>query len=257
MSGTVSLNNVGHIAHILIDDIPNYNAMTLQMWQEMTAAIDSINENANVRVAVIRGAGDRAFVSGANITEFEKVRSSSETTAIYNAAVKAAQSAISLCRVPVIASIQGICYGGGLGLALSCDLRYASAESKFRVPAARLGLGYGVEGVQSMLENIRPSVVAEALYRSKVYTADEALAAGMVNGILPQVHDAVNQIAEEIANNAPLTIRAAKLAIRAALNRDSDVTLANEAVAACFASEDYKEGRKAFSEKRPPVFKGL
>ena len=108
-----------------------------------------------------------------------------------------------------------------------------------------------------MLENIRPSVVAEALYRSKVYTADEALAAGMVNGILPQVHDAVNQIAEEIANNAPLTIRAAKLAIRAALNRDSDVTLANEAVAACFASEDYKEGRKAFSEKRPPVFKGL
>ena len=256
MSGTVKLTIRDKVATMCIDDVQRFNAMTLGMWESITGLIEQINANPEVRVCVLRGAGDKAFVSGANITEFETVRNSASSTERYNLAVKSAQAAVSNCRVPVIASIQGICYGGGMGLALACDLRYASPESRFRVPAAKLGLGYGVEGVQSMLENISASFVAEALYRAKVYSAQDALGAGMINAILPSIHMSVDEIAQEIAENAPLTIRAAKLAIRAALNDDVDSVEASNAVAACFDSEDYKEGRQAFAEKRPPQFKG-
>lgn len=256
MSGSIHLSVDGHVARLVIDDPQRHNAMALGMWQQLSSLLAEIESDPRVRVCVMRGAGDKAFVSGANITEFDSVRDSAQATEGYNQAVKAAQGAVSNCRVPVIAAIQGICYGGGLGLALACDLRYASPESRFRLPAARLGLGYGTEGIASMLENMSASVVAEALYRAKVYSAQDALAAGMINAIEPDVHAAVDAVAQEIAANAPLTVRAGKLAIRAALGRGSSEA-ARQAVAACFASQDYREGRKAFAQKRAPQFKGV
>lgn len=255
MSGSIQMNVDDSVARLVIDDLQRHNAMSLGMWQQISDLMGQVEADPKVRVCVIRGAGEKAFVSGANITEFEMVRSSTDATERYNQAVKAAQAAVSNCKVPVIAAIQGICYGGGLGLAMACDLRYATPDARFRLPAARLGLGYGVEGIASMLENMRASAVAEALYRAKVYSAQEALAAGMINDIAPDVHNTVDQIAREIAANAPLTIRAGKLALRAALGRGSTAE-ASQAVVACFESQDYREGRKAFAQKRAPQFKG-
>lgn len=256
MSGSIKLSVENGVARLLIEDPQRHNAMSLDMWHQLSALLGQIDSDPQIRVCVMRGAGNKAFVSGANISEFETVRNSSETTGRYNQAVKAAQGAVSNCKVPVIAAIQGVCYGGGLGLAMACDLRYASPDARFRLPAARLGLGYGAEGIASMLENMRASAVAEALYRAKVYSAQEALATGMINAITVDVHATVDEIAREIASNAPLTIQAGKLAIRAALGRGSPEQ-ARQAVAACFESQDYREGRQAFAEKRAPHFRGV
>ena len=150
--GAIHLSQEQHIARVTIDDAPRYNAMSLSMWLALKQAFDSIEANTDVRVVVLRGAGDKAFVSGANISEFDTQRSSQDAVSHYNQSVAQAQDAITRCRVPVIAAIHGICYGGGLGLALSCDLRYASPASKFRMPAARLGLGYGYHGMKSIVQ---------------------------------------------------------------------------------------------------------
>lgn len=254
--GQVSWQREGHVARVLITDPERHNAMSVGMWQSLHEAMVAIDADPQVRVALLRGAGERAFVSGANIGEFETARNSDEAVANYNALVARTQSSIQRCRVPVIATIAGYCYGGGLGVALSCDLRYAGPNAKFRMPAARMGLGYGVDGIRSFLQQLGPQAAAEAFFTARVYDAQAAVGLGIVRAVVDDVFAHGEALAAEIAANAPLTVQAAKRAMRAVLADDADLSPVDAAVDACFRSRDYLEGRTAFAEKRSPRFEG-
>ena len=255
--GAIQVSHEQHISVVTIDDAERYNAMSLSMWTDLKQAFDKIEADTQVRAVILRGAGEKAFVSGANISEFETQRNSEASVAHYNQSVAQAQAAITRCKVPVIAAISGICYGGGLGLALSCDLRYASPASKFRMPAARLGLGYGYHGMKSIVQNLGPTAAAEAFYTAKVYGALEAAHMGIVNAVHDNVFQHCAEIALQISQNAPLTVQAAKQAMLCIADGDtSQISRIDQAVDTCFKSSDYAEGRKAFAEKRLPKFTG-
>jgi enoyl-CoA hydratase/carnithine racemase len=226
------------------------------MWTALLAAFDEIDHNPEIRVCVLRGAGEKSFVSGANISEFETQRNSEASVARYNDMVKRTQQAIFRCRVPVIAAISGICYGGGLGLALSCDMRYAAPHSRFRMPAARLGLGYDIDNMKNILNNLGPQATAEAFYTARVYDAASAQAMGMVLAVVDDVFAHCTALAQEIATNAPLTIQAAKKTLVALADDEKDMMSVKTSIDACFKSTDYAEGRLAFAQKRSPLFTG-
>lgn len=254
--GQVTLQRDGPVARITLDDPERLNAMSVSMWTALADAVAAVDADHAMRVVVLRGAGDRAFVSGANISEFGTLRNSPEATRAYDAAVAGAQGALQRCRVPVIAAISGVCYGGGLGLALSCDLRHASPSARFRMPAARLGLGYAYDNVRTLLAQLGPLAAAEAFYTARVYDAQGAARIGIVGSVVDDVFAHCEALAAEIAANAPLTVQAGKLALRAALAGSTQLDAVHEAIAACFRSSDYAEGRLAFAEKRPPQFTG-
>lgn len=254
--GRIDLSVQGHVAQVTIDDVSRHNAMSLSMWTSLLAAFDEIDRSPEIRVCVLRGAGEKSFVSGANISEFETQRNSDASVAHYNDRVKRTQQAIFRCRVPVIAAISGICYGGGLGLALSCDMRYAAPHSRFRMPAARLGLGYDIDNMKSILNNLGPQATAEAFYTARVYDAQSAQAMGMVLAVVEDVFAHCTALAQEIATNAPLTIQAAKKTLVALADDEKDITSVKTTIDACFKSTDYAEGRLAFAQKRSPLFTG-
>lgn len=255
--GAIHLTYDQHVAVVTIEDAERYNAMSLSMWIVLGRAFEEIDQHPDARVVILRGAGERAFVAGANISEFDTQRTSDAAVAHYNQSVAKAQEAITRCRVPVIAAISGICYGGGLGLALSCDLRYASPSAKFRMPAARLGLGYGYHGMKSIVQNLGPTAAAEAFYTAKVYSAGEAAQIGIVNSVQDDVFAHCTEVAAQIAQNAPLTVQAAKQAMLCIADGDtSQIARIDQAVDACFKSSDYAEGRLAFAQKRLPQFTG-
>ena len=256
----ISLSLQDGIATLVIDNALRHNAMTMGMWLQLADTVRQLNGRDDVRVLLLHGAGDKAFVSGADISEFETQRSSPAGVAAYDAAVDGAQSALAACDRPVIAAIQGICYGGGMGLALACDLRLASRTARFRMPAARLGLGYAYKGVKRMVDLLGPTRAGELIYTARVLDADEAQRYGLVGSLHDDVLADAQALAREIAANAPLTVQAAKRAIRAVLDRDPDGAgrrAVDAAVQACFASQDYAEGRAAFAQKRAPVFRGV
>lgn len=254
--GTIVFKCEAGVATIEISDPERHNAMSLSMWTALADAVASIDADPAVRVCVVRGAGDRAFVSGANISEFETERSSPAAVARYNEQVERAQTRLANCRVPVIAAISGYCFGGGLGLALSCDLRFASTTARFRMPAARLGLGYGYESMRSFVTQLGPQAAAEAFFTARIYDAQAARDLGIVRAVVDDVFSHVHMLATEIAGNAPLTVQAGKRAMRAAITGEGDVHAVRAAIEACFNSEDYAEGRLAFAQKRPPRFVG-
>ena len=254
--GRIDLLVQGHVAQVTIDDVSRHNAVSLSMWTALLAAFDEIDHNPEIRVCVLRGAGEKSFVSGANISEFETQRNSEASVARYNDMVKRTQQAIFRCRVPVIAAISGICYGGGLGLALSCDLRYAAPHSRFRMPAARLGLGYDIDNMKNILNNLGPQATAEAFYTARVYDAASAQAMGMVLAVVEDVFAHCTALALEIATNAPLTIQAAKKTLVALADDEKDMMSVKTSIDACFKSTDYAEGRLAFAQKRSPLFTG-
>ena len=254
--GRIDLVVQGHVAQVTIDDVSRHNAMSLSMWTSLLAAFDEIDRSPEIRVCVLRGAGEKSFVSGANISEFETQRNSEASVAHYNDMVKRTQQAIFRCRVPVIAAISGVCYGGGLGLALSCDMRYAAPHSRFRMPAARLGLGYDIDNMKSILNNLGPQATAEAFYTARVYDAPSAQAMGMVLAVVEDVFAHCTALAQEIATNAPLTIQAAKKTLVALADDEKDMMSVKTTIDACFKSTDYAEGRLAFAQKRSPLFTG-
>lgn len=245
------------VARVVIDDEAHHNAMSLAMWQRLREVFERIDADAAARVVVLRGAGAKSFVSGANIREFDALRSSDAAVAHYNQCVAGAQDAIYRCRVPVIAALSGLCFGGGLGLALCADLRYAAAGTRFRMPAARLGLGYEFEGMKSMVRNLGFAGAAEAFFTARIFDAHEACRLGVVQSVVEDVFAHAEGVAREVAANAPLTIRAAKLALRGIADglaqASPEIT---DAIAQCFKSSDYAEGRQAFAQKRAPVFMG-
>lgn len=256
----VDLTLTDGIARITLSNPAKYNAMSFGMWTGLGDIVESLLGRDDVRVLVLRGAGEKAFVSGADISEFETQRGSADAVDAYNKAVARAQNALTDFPLPVIAHIHGVCMGGGIGLALACDLRYCARTSRFRMPAARLGLGYGFDGIRHTVDAIGAARTAELFYTASTFDGAEAERIGLVH----RAHDAealdaeVHAVATAIAGNAPLTLRAAKMAIAHALRdpADRDAAAVDAAVDACFASADYIEGRRAFMEKRPPAFTG-
>lgn len=256
--GTVKHSIEAHVATIVLSNEARYNAMSLGMWQELAALLNTLKADHEVRAVILRGEGTRAFVSGADISEFKEQRNDPAGVANYDRAVDEAQSALSAFPKPVIAAISGICYGGGLGLVLACDLRYSSADAKFRMPAARLGLGYALKGVQRMVDVVGAAHASEMFYTAQVYEAKDALRIGLLNAVADDVFEHARQTALLIASNAPLTIAAGKLAMQTILSGQVQAGAPEvaRAVRACFESSDYVEGRLAFAEKRPARFTG-
>lgn len=250
----------GSIGWVTFNNPERRNAVSLDMWQGLPVALAQLEADPEVRVIVLRGAGEKAFVSGADISQFESERNSHEANKRYSESAAAATRALEQLGKPAIAMIRGFCMGGGMVIALSCDLRIASDDSKFGIPAARLGLGYGYEGVQRLVEVVGPTLTSEILFTARQFPASEALAMGLVNRVtsVEQLETTVREYAEMISANAPLTLRAAKLAIKQTLQDPARRKLddVRAAVAACFDSEDYAEGRRAFAEKRKPRFAG-
>jgi enoyl-CoA hydratase len=248
----------GHVATITLRNEGRFNAMSLGMWNTLGDTLDLLQANAEVRVVVLRGDGDKAFVSGADISEFGAQRSDLAGVQAYDNAVRRAQHGITHLRCPVIAAISGICFGGGLGLALACDLRYAAPGARFRMPAGRLGLGYALDGIKRMVDVLGPAHSAEFFYTASVCDAAQALAMGLLNAVHDDVFAHVQRLAADIAGNAPLTLAAGKLAFNTVLGGcdPADAAVVDAAVKACFDSSDYIEGRAAFAQKRAPRFTG-
>jgi len=213
-----------------------------------------------VRVIVLTGAGDKAFVAGADISRFGEERDSADAIAEYNASVRSFQDTLTHAPIPTIARIGGYCIGGGLAIALCCDIRIASDDSRFAVPAAKLGLGYAANGIERLMQIVGPSAAMEIFYTARQFDAAEALTMGLVNRVVPRAElaDYCDGYTARISENAPLTIRAVKTAVSENLKPpgERDTALCDAQVAACFASQDYIEGRTAFMEKRKPQFTG-
>ena len=259
MGGRIRTERRGAVGVLLFDHPERRNAISGEMWSQIPAAAAELGADPEIRVVVLRGAGDVAFVSGADISEFERQRTGDSAQA-YDAQTARAFAALTGLERPVLAAVHGFCVGGGLALALTADVRYAAEDARFAIPAARLGLGYGMSGVEALVQLIGPSAAKELFFTAQRFDASWALRTGLVNAVLPKADlDAhVEETAQRIADNAPLTLRAIKLCARELTRphgmRDAEATL--RAVQTCFESEDYREGVRAFLEKRPPLFRG-
>lgn len=250
----------GGVGYLIFNNPERHNAVSLEMWDAASEILaDFVADNA-IRVVVLTGAGGKAFVSGADISKFESERSSKDAIDRYNTAVDQANTAVYEFPKPTIAMIRGYCIGGGVGLALCCDLRICSDNSKFGVPAAKLGLGYGFKGIKKLVDVVGPSFAKEIFFTARQFTAAEALQMGLVNRVLPdaEVEKYVKDYAETISGNAPLTVNSVKYIVGEVFKDEGkrDLKRCDDLVAQCFASKDYIEGRKAFMEKRKPAFTG-
>jgi len=236
------------------------NAMSKDMWLAAADLLNAAGEDDEVRVVILTGAGDRAFVAGADISKFADERANFEAQLDYGRAVEAMHAALKNLRKPTIARVNGYCIGGGLAIAIDCDLRLVSDKSTFAVPAAKLGLGYAASGVRTLRELVGPAFTAEIFYTARQFTAEDARIMGLVNRVVPEAEldGLVDQYVETIANNAPLTIAAVKQTIIELGKTDAEqnLGLCRELVEICFSSDDYQEGRRAFMEKRKPRFQG-
>jgi enoyl-CoA hydratase len=250
----------GQIGWIVFNNPARRNAVSVEMWEELAEIVDDYAKDDAIRVIVARGAGGKAFVSGADISEFEQKRSTPESTEAYRRISERGGEALRLVGKPTIAMIEGFCIGGGVSLALSCDLRIAGESARFGVPAARLGLGYELPGVRKLVQTVGPAYAKEIFYTARQFTATEALQMGLVNRMVgdDQLEAYVTDYARMIAANAPLTVASIKTIVGEALKDESerDEALCDRVVDQCFNSEDYVEGRRAFMEKRPAVFRG-
>jgi enoyl-CoA hydratase len=250
----------GAVGWVTFNQPARHNAVSLDMWQGLHDAVTAFGADPEVRVIVLQGAGEKAFVSGADISEFEEKRSTGPTIRDYDAVAHRASLALREVDKPTLAMIRGYCVGAGVAIALSCDLRIASENSTFAVPAARLGLGYEFDGVRRLVDTVGPAFAREIFYTARQFTAAEAAAMGLVNRVVPLdgLEAYVRDYASTIAANAPLTVSSIKTLVAQALKDESarDRRLCEEVVARCFASADYVEGRQAFMEKRKPRFSG-
>jgi enoyl-CoA hydratase/carnithine racemase len=258
--GTVHLAVDGAVARITLSNPSRYNAMSLAMWISLADSVATINADPNVRVVLLQGEGEKGFVSGADISEFENRRNSTVAVKSYDEAVAGAITTLTECPIPVVARIHGVCMGGGMSLASACDLRYSARSARFRMPAARLGLGYSAQGMRRMVEILGAARAADIFYTARSFDGVEAERIGFVHAAYDdaKLDEAVEHTVVAIVENAPLTIRTAKLAIRHSLPSPDEqhVRSIDLAVQTCFESADYVEGRQAFMEKRPPRFIG-
>lgn len=244
---------------LVIDNPQRKNALSAAMWRAIPEAIHWLTADGRARAIVLTGAGHQDFSAGADISEFPAVRKDAATARVYEAKNSAAFAAVRDARVPVIAAIRGICYGGGFGLAAACDIRIADETAIFAVPAARLGLAYPADAIQDFVQSLGVQLTRKALFTGQPMKAAELLSSGfLLELVAADALDAATfSLAQTIAENAPLSVQASKLALRAALQHDDDLLREAEVIgAATFDSADYAEGRAAFTERRKPVFTG-
>ncbi len=250
----------GAVGWIVFSNPTRYNALTYEMWRDLPPALAAFDADPQIRVVVLAGDGDKAFVSGADISQFEQARGTEAARNEYNRTVEEAYVAPTRCAKPVVAKIRGICMGGGLGLAAACDLRLAAEDAAFRMPAARLGLGYSFTGMRRFVNVLGASNTADIFFSARKFDAAEALRMGLVSRVIAaaEFDREVAAYCTLMAENAPLSLIAAKAAIREVLKDAASRDLAGlqQAIDACWASADYREGRTAFMEKRTPRFQG-
>ena len=248
----------GALGWIVFNNPERRNAISLDMWQAIPPALAKFEADPEVRVVVLAGAGDKAFVSGADISQFEKERSSEAAVKRYDAIGEAAQTRLAGCEKPMIAMIRGYCIGGGLNIALLCDLRIAADDARFAIPAARLGLGYRASSMKKLVDVVGAAYAREIMITARQFSAAEAKTMGLVHHVVPvqELETFTRKVCDQIAANAPLTMRAAKRIIGEVSKRNYDAAACDAWVKECFASEDYAEGRRAFMEKRKPHFRG-
>lgn len=265
-AGHVYLKIENNIGWLRINNQLHYNAMTFTMWQQMAQLIQEAENNTEVRIIAITGDGTRAFVSGADISEFNTLRDTPQQVKAYEDAVAKAQNAISNSNKPTVAVINGICMGGGIGIALACDIRICNETSRFRMPAARLGLGYDVSGLKRAVDVMGYTNAADIFLSARTFYGRDALQLGMVNHCFENEYFELqaNNVLKNMATNAPLSMKATKIALRFILNNNQtqakitehELSNVEEAIQACFESIDYREGQLAFKEKRDPTFSG-
>lgn len=258
--GSVRYSVENGVARLVLDQPHKLNAMTFEMWASLQGLVARAEADREVRVILVTGEGGRAFCAGADISQFGAQRDGDAATRAYDDAYLSGCAAIANASKPSVALIRGVCFGGGFGLAMSCDIRLARSDARFRVPAARLGLGYAYEGVRALVGKLGVGPVADLLLSARIVAGEEALRLGVVNALWgADVFEAeAEAYLARMAVNAPLTLRAVKQTLNALLapEGERDIDAANRAIAACFTSADYKEGQRAFKEKREPAFTG-
>ena len=250
----------GPIGWMIFNNPERRNAVGLSMWRAIPKILDEFEADDDIRAIILKGAGDEAFVAGADISEFEESRSSADAARAYAEISNEAHKSMYGCAKPTIAMMRGYCVGGGVGIALNCDMRIAGESANFAIPAARLGLGYSAIHIKKLIDVVGTPQAKEIFYTARRYTAQEAFRIGLVNHVVPDadLEAEVLRRCATIADNAPLTIRSVKQII-AELNRPDGspgLERCEELDKSCFDSEDYAEGRRAFMEKRKPVFRG-
>jgi enoyl-CoA hydratase/carnithine racemase len=259
-TGKIIAEIEGGIGWLRINQPERRNAISLEMWQGLADATAAFEADAAVRVVVMHGVGGRSFAAGADISEFEQQRANAEQKLRYGEIAARGQNGLASLSKPLIAMVQGYCIGGGMGIALQADVRFAAEDSRFGIPAARLGLGYEYPGLATLARLVGPSAAKDILFSARQIEAAEALRIGLVNFVMPpdELESRVRDYATNIAANAPLTIKAAKAALRVfeRYSQRDDAQAVEALVNACFDSEDYREGRQAFMDKRTPQFKG-
>jgi enoyl-CoA hydratase/carnithine racemase len=258
MSERIIEKKEGATGWLVFNNPDRRNAVSVDMWEAIPRVLDRFAADPEIRVVVLTGAGDKAFVSGADISQFEKQRSSAEAVQQYEQLAEEVQARLQTFDKPIIARIRGFCLGGGLNIAALCDLRICSDDSRFSIPAARMGLGYRASSMKNLVDLVGAPYAREIMLTARMFSAAEALSMGLVQKVVPvdALDKTIAEYTEMIGANAPLTMRAAKRIIREVSRASYDVAQTRAWVKECFESEDYKEGRKAFMEKRKPAFKG-
>jgi len=259
-SGEILARKEGRVGYLTFSNPARHNAVSLAMWEDAGNRLREFAGDSSVGVVVLGGAGSKSFVSGADISKFDKERATEDAARSYGASVERVYAAVHDFPKPTIAMIRGYCIGGGLGLAISCDIRIAARHSRFAMPAAKLGLGYDMAGMRRFVEVLGTSFTKEMFFTARQFDVDEARLMGLVNRVVPdeEIEDFTRAYAETMAANAPLTVAAAKFIVTE-LAKDAserDIARCTAMVDRCFGSRDYEEGRRAFLEKRKPAFTG-
>ena len=246
--------------HIRFNNPARHNALSVDMWEAVPALLSLAESDDRVRLVVFSGAGEKAFVSGADISQFEDMRAAQEAVTRYEAMAENALMSIYRFSKPTLSCIRGFCIGGGVNVAISCDLRIASTDSVFSIPAARLGLGYRYSAMKNLVDLVGPGAAKDIFFTARKIDAHEAKSMGLISRLCEpgQLPAPLAEYTSAMAANAPLTVRAGKAIMAEVLkpSPDLDMDLCRQLIRGCFESADYAEGRKAFMEKRKPAFIG-
>lgn len=255
------LQKDGPIGWITFNQPEKRNAVSQEMWQAMPEYVTDLAADPAIRVVILRGAGETAFVAGADISQFKDRRRNAADEEEYRRISGAGSDSLARLGKPLVAMIHGFCIGGGVSIAITCDLRIAADDARFGIPAARLGLGYHYKGMEKLMSLIGPSYTKELFFTARTdFTAQDALRMGLVNQVVPKadLERFTRDYALTMSRNAPLTQRSAKASVEQILKPEAqrDYALLDKLIKDCFDSQDYQEGVKAFSEKRRPQFQG-